>query len=128
MGAEERHSGFIDGSNSRCLVDNLRAKQQGESIGSRKSTRLHIPRGQSDSGLLAARDSQPCGQDRSDRNRKSLGIGIEVVVDIAVGIAAGIAVGIAVGIEGSRKPIAAWVLDKLAGRRVAKGVGCSKPQ
>lgn len=123
MGAEERHSGFIDGSNSRCLVDNLRAKQQGVSIGSRKSTRLHIPRGQSDSGLLAARDSQPCGQDRSDRNRKSLGIGIEVV-DIVVDVAAGIVV----GIEGSRKPIAARVLDKLAGRRVAKGVGCSKPQ
>lgn len=124
MGAEERHSGFIDGSNSRCLVDNLQAKQQGESIGSRKSTRLHIPRGQSDSGLLAARDSQPCGQDRSDRYRKSLGIGIEVVVEIVVDVAAGIAD----GIEGSRKPIAAWVLGKLAGRRVAKGVGCSKPQ
>jgi hypothetical protein len=124
MGAEERHSGFIDGSNSRCLVDNLRAKQQGALIGSRKSTRLHIPRGQSDSGLLAARDSQPCGQDRSDRNRKSLGIGIEVVVEIVVDVAAGIAD----GIEGSRKPIAAWVLGKLAGRRVAKGVGCSKPQ
>ncbi|MEK0424369.1 MAG: hypothetical protein RJB11_460 [Planctomycetota bacterium] len=127
MGAEERHSGFIDGSNSRCLVDNLRAKQQGESIGSRKSTRLHIPRGQSDSGLLAARDSQPCGQDRSDRYRKSLGIGIEVV-DIVVDVAAGIVVGIVVGIEGSRKPIAERVLDKPAGRRVAKGVGCSKPQ
>jgi len=124
MGAEERHSGFIDGSNSRCLVDNLRARQQGALIGSRKSTRLHIPRGQSDSGLLAARDSQPCGQDRSDRNRKSLGIGIEVVVEIVVDVAAGIAD----GIEGSRKPIAAWVLGKLAGRRVAKGVGCSKPQ
>lgn len=127
MGAEERHSGFIDGSNSRCLVDNLRAKQQGESIGSRKSTRLHIPRGQSDSGLLAARDSQPCGQDHSDRNRKSLGIGIEVA-DIVVDIVVDVAAGIAVGVEGSRKPIAAWVLDKPAGRRVAKGVGCSKPQ
>ena len=124
MGAEERHSGFIDGSNSRCLVDNLRARQQGALIGSRKSPRLHIPRGQSDSGLLAARDSQPCGQDHSDRNRKSLGIGIEVVVEIVVDVAAGIAD----GIEGSRKPIAAWVLGKLAGRRVAKGVGCSKPQ
>jgi hypothetical protein len=74
--------------------------------------------------LLAARDSQPCGQDHSDRNRKSLGIGIEVVVEIVVDVAAGIAD----GIEGSRKPIAAWVLGKLAGRRVAKGVGCSKPQ
>jgi hypothetical protein len=48
--------------------------------------------------LLAARDSQPCGQDRSDRYRKSLGIGIEVVVEIVVDVAAGIAD----GIEGSR--------------------------
>jgi hypothetical protein len=113
IGAEERHSGFIDGSNSSCWVGNLRAKRQEESSCWTKSNRFRIQTGSSRSGWSLGRGSKPYEPGRSDSNRNYRGIGKRVVVDIAAGTAADIVVGTA----DSRRLIAARELDKSAGRQ-----------